>query len=248
MSKIIDRALELRVTGKRRSPDPSRAYQNRLEAPRQVLETIETSSLPARVKLEARRLFVVCICAAFESFWRDVVRSMVAELGVSVTLRRNLRKQTFSLGDLGDILGRELTLAELVSCSYTFQHPEIVNRSMSDILSIDVFCEFKQSHFALVEVPRKNRKPETPLARVELTGEFALKRIPLIERCFTIRHETVHHVGHVYRPTYRNVLEMENAVWIFNEFLSMFVGGRVDKAARKQSNSSLQRTHRKAHR
>lgn len=241
MSVLVDRVLQIRMAGQRRSPSASRAYQNRLKNPRRVLETIESSSLPTGPKLETRRLFIVSVCAAFESFWRDIVRSTVAEIGVSDALRKSLRRQSFSLGDLTDVLGEELTLAELVSCSYTFQSPEVVNRALSEALSIDVFGEFRKARFALVEVPRENCKSNSPPARSEVRGEFALKKIPLIERGFKIRHETVHHVGHVHRPTYANVLEIENAVWIFNEFLGMFVGARILKSGKGQSNKALQR-------
>ena len=243
MSKIVDRAWEVRLGGSRKSKDPSQAYLHRLKAPRQILDLIESRRLPSRVRLEARRLFLVCVCAAFESFWRDAIRMVVKSLGVSEAMRRSLAKQSFSLAELGDVFGRKLTIPELVACSYTFQNPDAVNRALSDSLSIDAFAEFKKATFELVEVPRKNRKPGKPLARTKVTGEFALRRLRLIERCFSIRHETVHHVGHVYQPSVRAVMLMENAVWTFNEFLWMFASNRV-RDSRRRSNSRLQPTQK----
>ena len=241
MFKIVDRALEVRLGGKRKSKDPSQAYRHRLRAPRQILDFIESSRLPSRTRLETRRLFLVCVCAAFESFWRDAIRIMVKSIGISEALKRSLAKQSFSLAELGDVFGRKLTIPELVACSYTFQHPDVVNKALSDVLSIDAFAEFKKAKFEIVEVPRKNRKPGKPLSRTNVTGEFALKGLNLIERCFSIRHETVHHVGHKHQPSARDVNLMENAVWTFNEFFWMFASNR-GRDVRRQSNNRLQPT------
>lgn len=238
MSKTIARAIEVRVGGRLKSTDPRNAFENRLKAPRQILDCIEATSLSPATKLEARRLFIVCICAAFETFWRDTIRSIVKKVGISESLKRALAKQPFSLADLSDVFGRELTIAELVACSYTFQHPDAVRQAISDALGIDAFAELRKARFAIVEIPRKNRRVGKPLLRSEVTGEYALRQIKPIIRCFAIRHETVHHVGHNHRVSRRDVALLEGAISNFNMFLSIFLENRIGQVRR--SNKALQ--------
>lgn len=241
-TKLVDRALEWRLAGRRRSLAPSRAYQLRLKAPRAILRHAEAAYLPERQLFEARRQYLVCACAAFESYWRDMVREIVDSLGASEALLRSLQRHNFSFADLKYILGRRLQISELVACSYTFQHPDAVNRALSDCLSIDAFKEFSESRYRIIEVPRKNRRSLRPLAQTEVSGEeMALRRIPEIEQCFRIRHEAVHHTGHRHRLSVRDVYRLENALWIFNDLLGMF----IDLKVRSQKRHSLKRQNDK---
>jgi hypothetical protein len=236
--RIVDRALEWRIAGNSRSTDRSRAYQLRLAAPRTILKHIEATDLNPREKLEARRQFLVCACAAFESYWRDTIRWIIDSLGASESLTRALNKQSFTFADLQDVLGHRLKLSELAACSYTFQHPEAVNRALSDCLSLDVFAEFAKTKFLIKEVPRKNRSSRHKLREQVVSGDvMGLRRIPEIERCFRIRHEVVHHTGMRYRPSLNEVYHLESSLWIFNDLVGMFVAERV---------RDLRRQHKKA--
>ena len=198
------------------------------------MQTIEQSQERSAVKLEARRLYLVCLCAAFETYWRDFFRLTVDRYHIAVDGNNYLNRATFSYSDVRSIVGRKLTLGELVSATFTFQSTSTVNQAASEILGIDAFKRFAKAQFMLQEVPPTNpSKNNRSLMENTFTGLVALRRRSIIDKCFSIRHETVHHTGNRYRPSQAKVLEMDGAVFMFNTFFSLFVESRAEKLGKK---------------
>ena len=226
----IEKALLLRKSAHLRSKEPMRQFLNRLREPRRLLELIESRPLPTSTKLEARRQFLICVCAAFETYWREFVRVNVDRHRIPKSAIEHLKRISFTLADVHSIVGRELTVGELISCSFSFQGTDAVNSAFSEILQVKLFSEFSEACFQIREIPRKNRAKKEPLARSDLLGKDVLKgTCAAIDRCFTIRHDSVHSSGTIHRVAERETWRLENAAWQFNVFLGMHLEGRFAK-------------------
>jgi hypothetical protein len=228
--KPVEKALELRVASSMKSSEPMRAYHNRLRYPQKILSLVESGVERGGVKNEARRQYIVCLTAAFEVFWRDFFRALIDSNDFLPVKPSHLRRSTFTFLDVFEIVGKQLSLGELITCAYIFQSPAAVNQCASELLGIDAFGELRKTQFTIREVARKNRssKLPTPLES-KLPGEVALRELPLIEECFSVRHETVHHTGSRLRISARRLGQFEHAVWLFNSLASMFIEGRAER-------------------
>ncbi|MBI5093017.1 MAG: hypothetical protein HZB26_11335 [Candidatus Hydrogenedentes bacterium] len=220
--KPIEKALLLRKSAHLRSKEPMRVFQNRMREPERLLKLAEQQPLAQRTRQEARRQYLVCVCAAFEAYWREFVRVNIDRRIIPERTIERLKGLTFTLADVHRILGRELTLGELISCSYSFQGLDAVNVALSEILQIRLFSQFGDARFLVREEPRKNRSSQEPLIESHITGKHILKSTcPAIARCFAIRHETVHDTGTRYRVSTREAHRIAHATWEFNMFLGM---------------------------
>jgi hypothetical protein len=226
--KPLDKAIAVRRNWPFRSADPSIAYRHRIKRARAILDLVEKHGRRP-VQYEARRLYIVAVCAAFEAFWRDVIRNIIDEGGVTLTSAPQLGKVMFSVQDVKEILGRKLTLGELVAASYTFQSPVVVDQALSDVLGTKAFSTFAATEFQVKEIPRRNRsKKHGPLLETSFKASLFLKRLPEIVHAFAVRHDTVHDAGARHWPSAATTDRLENAVWSFNEFLTLFVKRYLD--------------------
>jgi hypothetical protein len=165
--KTLSKVYEVRLNFALKSDEPDQAYKNRISSARDVWQIVEKYG-PTSSKLEARRLFLVAVAAGFELYWRDLIRSVVDRTKVSLKSAPHLGNIHFTLGDIQEIIGHKVSLGELISCSFSFQSADMVNRALSIVLGIDLFAELKRSSFMVTEVPRKNRsKKRGPLLQTE---------------------------------------------------------------------------------
>lgn len=228
--KPLERALALRKSAHLRSKEPMRVYRNRLRQPERILELVEKRVEQIATKYEARRLFLVSISAAFEAYWREFVRINIDKHKVPIGTISHLKRASFSLEDVQRIIGKKLTLGELIASSYSFQGADAVNFALSEILQIKLFSEFREAAFEIREIPRKKRSKKRPLATTTIRGRQILASCcPIIERCFAIRHETVHNTGRIYRVGDFEAQRIENAAWQFNVFLGMHLERRFNE-------------------
>ena len=207
-----------------------RLFLRRLREPERILNLIERSEVRESSKQEARRQYLVAVCAAFESFWREFVRVNIDRHRVPRASLSALKNVSFTIGDVQSILGRRLTLGELISCSYSFQGTEAVNAALSEILRFKVFSEFAGARFAVREVPRKNRPKSRALVKTEILGRDVLKStLPAMQKAYAIRHDTVHNTGAAHRVAEREARTVANAAWQLNTFLGMRLESKFDQ-------------------
>lgn len=224
--KAIEKALVLRRSGRLRSREPMRLFLRRLREPERILAVLERGGLRESSKQEGRRQYLVALCAAFESFWREFVRVNVDRHRVPKESLDAMKRLSFTIADIRNVIGRKLTLGELISCSYSFQGADAVNVALSEILGIKVFSEFAGARFAIREVPRKTRPKRRALLKTEILGrELLQSTLPAIQKAYTIRHDTVHNTGAVHRVTERETRVIGNAAWQFSAFLGMHLEG-----------------------
>lgn len=223
--------------------EPLRVYKSRLREPQKILQLCEETPQPDSTQQEARRQFLVAVAAASELFWRVFIRANVDRSRHRPNVLERFRKTTFTLSDVHRIIGRKLTLGELIAAAYSFQGTEAVNTSLSEILQINVFSEFAKEKFVVVEdewykclvdaaygtngkPPRTWKKNRKPL-EAKFTGRDILKRdCVMVDHCYTIRHDSVHSFGRIYKPSARETIEIANAVWEFNAVLALFIESR----------------------
>ena len=244
--KPLDRALSLRRSTRLRSMEPVRVFHNRLREPRRLLRLAEQKANAQSTRFEARRQFLVAVTAASELFWRVFVRINVDRCRLRSSTLDRLRKMTFTLADVQTIAGRRLSLGELIAASYSFQGTNAVNVAFSEILQINVFSEFANESFAIVEMEwykvvkdaalgsagapgRKWTKAREPLITT-IEGRDILKRdSAMVDRCYAVRHDAVHSSGRNHRVGAEEALRIENSVWEFNVVLGLFLETRFDK-------------------
>ena len=225
----IDKALEVRKSRHLKAKVPRRAFYNRVKRAQSVLELVEKAKTDQSVKYEARRNFLVSLCAAFETYWRDFIRETIDRNEPPSKRIRHLRKTSFTLSDVMTIVGRKLTLGELMASAYSFQSTSDVNLAVSHLLDIDAFSEFSRAKYEIKEVvPKRDSLKRKPLVET-FAGARILGHTARIDRCFEIRHETVHHTGSRYRVTARQVVEFHGSMSTFNLFFSLFIEKRAAK-------------------
>ena len=226
--KPLDKVLAVRRNAKLKSLVPMRTFHARLKQPRVILDLVEKKGTSA-ARFEARRLYLVALCAAFELFWRDLLSRSVTRSRHSVQRNAQLGRVNFNIGDVQQIIERKIKIGELMACAYSFQGPDPVNQAVSEIFGVQAFTKFRSTKYELREVPRKNRSKKLgPPSTSYITGEFALKKTHLISKCFAIRHDTVHDIGVRHRISRSRCFEMDQAIWVFNMLFGMFVQSLPD--------------------
>jgi len=197
----LEKIAEIRRSEHLKASMPEDAFFSRLRWPKQLLDLAEKSSIPNAAKFEARRQYLVALCAAFEIYWRDFLRMCVDETRLGEKHLSHLSKQAFTIAEIATIVGRKVTFGELLSYSYRFQSTATVNRAFSEIFSFDAFARLGKERYAVFEVLRKRRKKGRVPMRATLLGTDVLRICPKIDACFKIRHETVHNLGSLSRIT-----------------------------------------------
>jgi hypothetical protein len=175
---------------------------------------------------EARRQYAVSLCAAYEIYWRDFVKQTIdAQRFGSIEIRR-LRNHKFTFPDLQQILGKRITLGEIVACSYTFQGTEVVNQVCQDVFRLDLFARMGNVRFKIEIVKPKTEAEKKPNY---LKGVDVLKFRQAVDRCFAVRHETVHNTGTRFRLSPRDLYGIEGNMVSFNFFSSIILEKEIEK-------------------
>jgi len=226
----IEKALKLRKSLPLKSKDPFWAFHSRLQRSAVVMRIVEQHSKSNTALYEARRQYVVALCAAFEIYWRDFIKVTLDRYHPREGQLKNLRTYKFSFWELQQILGHRLTLGELVSAAFTFQGTAVVNTVAHDIFNFDLFGILAAKRFKITVdflEPRNSASEQTLSHTIE--GTQVLKSRIFIERCFTIRHETVHDTGVRFRPSKTTVGRMAAAMNLFNLIASLVFEQEVEK-------------------
>ena len=194
---------------------------------RELCDFVEKSKLPGGVKCEARRLYLVVLCAAFEIFWRDFLKLCIDEFRPNEEQLSHLTKQSFTIAEMAEIASKRVSFGELISYGYRFQSTEAVNRAFSEVFSFDAFGGLGRATFGLFEPMSRKRKPVREMFRRPMHGSSILKLCPKIDACFKIRHETVHNLGTIHRVSRRQVLDFEGAISTFNHVAGIHFGWTI---------------------
>lgn len=225
--KAIDKALELRKSIHLRSAVPQREYDNRLRQPRRILKIVEDAH-PRRATLyEARREYIVCLASAYEIFWRDMIKNLIDDRKAGQAKLKGLEALKMSMSEIADIFRHGMTLGELVSCSISFQGVAHVNKAVSSLLGIDAFSMFRKFRYRLY-IMNPDTKTEEKGDSVCL-GPEALKRSSFIDRCFEIRHDSVHNTGTRFSVSRDLVSRIEDAMWFFNLTFGLFTEKKFEE-------------------
>ncbi len=133
-----------------------------------------------------------------------------------------------------------------MASAYSFQSTSAVNLAVSHLLDIDAFSEFSRAKYEIKEVvPKRSSSKRKPLVET-LAGAKILSHTARIDRCFDIRHDTVHHTGSRYRVSATQLADFRASMATFNLFFSLFIELRVamiwghgDQGSKKMGHSAL---------
>ena len=169
---------------------------------------------------------MVALCAAYEIYWRDFMKQTIdAQRHHNIDIRQ-LRNHKFSFADLHQILGQRLTLGELISSSYTFHGTEVINEVCQAVFGLDLFAKIAKKRFQITIVEPKTEADAHPSY---MTGVNILRHRTAIDRCFAIRHETVHNTGTRFRLSQRALHGLQGAMMTFNFLVSWIFEGQIEK-------------------
>ncbi len=222
----VEKALELRKSLRLRSKKPETAFRRRLRWPRIILRCVEQHEQDGGLLNEARRQYAVTLCTAYEIYWRDFVKQAIDAQRFGAIEIRRLRNHKFTFPDLQQILGKRITLGEILACSYTFHGTEVINQICQDVFRLDLFARIGNSRFKIEIVNPKTKAEAKPLY---LEGVDVLKFRQKVDRCFEVRHETVHNTGTRFRLSPIDIDEMERNMSSFNFFSSIIFEQEMSK-------------------
>jgi hypothetical protein len=217
--KPTAKITELRRFKRLVSRDPLTGFHRRIWWPRELLALSEQHADSLAVKYEARRMYIVSLCAAFEIFWRDFMKVCVDEARLSHQDLQHMSKPVIGISDVALMIDQKANIGELVSCSYTFQGCDVIDRAFSEI--------FRFRPYQLIEKTKLKMLEPQSGTKIELTGEDILNERNIIDRCFQVRHETVHNVGSGFRPSLASIAEGERAMIAFNSLCSHLIGNEI---------------------
>lgn len=230
--KTIHKIHELRKSLHLRSSEPRRAYDNRLRRPRQILKIVEDRKSSLSILYEARRGYIVALACAFEIFWREMIRYSIDGTRIDQTKLKGLESVKMSLGEIAEVFHHQMTLGELVSCSFSFQGVAHVSRAVSALLGIDAFTELRSYEFQFY-TPDPETKEMVKMKPMCL-GTEALKRSNFIDKCFEIRHDTVHNTGSRFRVKRALIARIEDAMWLFNLTFGIFTEKKFEALVKEK--------------
>lgn len=233
----IQRALELRDAAPLKDRRPDRIFDKRLNEARELLDLAEEHAKSEAAKFEARRTYIVHLATAFEVYWREFFRATTDRVRPSSAGFSHLTKVTLTLAEMSTVLGRKLTLGELLSCAYSFRGVDALKFAASSVLQLDAFTEFGKTEYEIKVLPHKRLAKSLRRKIWRYKGAQILKSsLPLINECYRIRNETVHNTGFRVRLTRHEVFPMEAQMRTFNIFFSLFLQGRFeDKFLKKDA-------------
>jgi len=236
----VEKALALRKALPLKAKMPSAAFDRRLRRPREILTCIHKHESSKAVLYEARRQYIVSLCAAYEAFWRDFLKLMIDSHHFSPSYFQRLRQQKFTFLDLHRIIGNKLTLGELITCSYTFQGTDILNRVCKEVFDLDFFSDFAKTKFSIGPFYKKDKKN---MESVVVEGDKYLRYRVSIDKCFQIRHDTVHDTGTRYRPSAKTLSRLEGNTHMFSLIGSMLLKSRLDEMYAKKTTPQRRHNH-----
>lgn len=234
--RTIARALDYRKSLPQTARQPFRAFLSRLQCPMRILRFVEGSGAPAAIVYEARRQFIVCLCAAFELFWRTFYREAANSCPASRLNLKKLKNRSFCFEEVSTILCTKLTLGELLTFSFGFQGPEAVADFARDVLGVELITELGKAKWDTTIVsPARTGRPVVRRS-VIATGAGILRERSLIEKCFEIRNEAAHASATRFRPSAARVKAYYGAICRFNLYASVVVENELsgDKLKAKE--------------
>lgn len=226
----VEKALQIRANWLRKTRRPQTAAAQRLR-PALELSYLVDKHLPRneQAQLEARRNLVIALVASFEIYWRETFRHVIDRERISADRFKKLDRVTFSLAEADTILGKKLSLGELVACCHTFQSAEAVNGLASAILGRDFFREFHGKEFLIAPADRKDRH----IKPAKLTGAQVFEiHLPNVVRCMKLRHDLVHDWPSRVRISRKEVGEMHGSISTWNIFVGASFHWQLSESGR----------------
>ncbi|MEE9170269.1 MAG: hypothetical protein V3U73_10910 [bacterium] len=228
MIKPIDKALLLRKSKHLRSKEPYSAFRRRLRRPQEILTHIEENISDRGVKYEARRHYIVSMMAAFEIYWRDLLRRTIDEYELTTKQLTRVNEIKLNLLDLYRVTGEKLTVGELLTSAYSFQSHPGIEQLVGNLFKVGLYTELRLPHVEIVAgVDWKGAGAEE--FNNSVIDLVVKEIIPTIDRCQMIRNHTVHDTGTLYRPSSETIGQYRLHVSVFN----VFVGNGVRSIFKK---------------
>ncbi len=164
--------------------------------------------------------------AGFEIYWRETFRILINRYPNRVKRFKTVDRISFSTSDVRTILGRRLTLGELIACSQTFQNIEAVNRLASDFLGYDFFTEFKERSFRIEPRNRQQRQ----FRPVNISGDDVFRKHSKdLVKCLELRHNLAHDLPSRVALSPKSVRDMYGSMSSWNVFVGLGLPDQADE-------------------
>lgn len=224
----VEKAIKIRANWIRRARRPHTAFSQRIHDALHLLAVVDKKGGDAQAAREARRNLVVALVAGFEIYWRETFRMLIDRHRIAPVNLKTLGKISFSPADVAIIVGRRLSIGELIACSHTFQSFEAVNRLASDMVGFDFFANFKSRTFRIAPADEKDRR----VAPKDVAGVDIFKlHAGNVAKCLELRHNLAHDWPSRTSLTARTVQDFFGSMSTLNIFLGADLQWQLEMAS-----------------
>jgi hypothetical protein len=186
--KDIVKRIDLQRESTPRHLLPFDNFLEKISSAGKLLWFVEENTKDKKLRLEARKYFVVVCVSCMETYFRVMAAVFIDAGWVKEGFLNSLGDTKVTLSDLSEITKRKISIGEIVSVSYSFQTLETINRVYTKMLSVSDFMseveafkvETEHEESVLEQSVLKDRYPD-----------FRRK----IEEMIKLRHLIVHHEG-----------------------------------------------------
>lgn len=194
VKEIIKRLKSERKVGKGQESFPIVIFNRKIARSLQILDIIEKRTKDLKLKMDARKNFIISCIIAVESYFKDIVQTLLEKQKIQEKEKvKELLKGKITLGDVHLLLKENPTLGELIAISHSFENLESINSVLSNILldKDSGFLEKIETYEAELfkEIQSLYKKEALILKR-----DFPDWRKDLSE-IFRLRHEYIHHMN-----------------------------------------------------
>lgn len=163
---------------------PHDNFLEKISSAAKLLDFVEKKKADKKIKLEARKYFVIACTSAMETYFKRMAWVFIDNKWINDDFMDILKQDKISLADLLEINKKELSLGEIISVSHSFQDLESINRIYSKMLGVTDFIEEVEAF----ETKVKKGK------RVILKNNYSDFRKKIGE-LLNLRHLIIHHEG-----------------------------------------------------
>lgn len=163
-------------------------FSEKVSSAGKLLLFVEDNTKDKRLRLEARKYFVVVCVSSMETYFRDMAAGFVDADWVKPGCLNSLKDTKITLSDLFEVTKKRISIGEILSVSYSFQSLERINQIYTKMLGVSDFMSEVQAFKV------KTEEGESPLQEFVLKDSYPDFRRK-IEEMIRLRHLIVHHEG-----------------------------------------------------
>jgi hypothetical protein len=191
--KLYKRAQKESKFFNKREIYPSDSFRVKISYAAQILNIVENHTKERKIKIEARKNFIVNCVTATEVYFKDIVKTLpefpkIKENGEGI---KELLKEKISLWEAYLLFKKEdLRIGDVIYSYYSFQNLEEIDSVMSKILNLKFLDSVEKHKANLDREDQKYYGVKTLCLKTDLP-----KWRNYLAEIFNLRHDFIHHIS-----------------------------------------------------